>query len=32
MGGVEIFQVVFLIVVFVGSVIGFIKAATSDKK
>ncbi len=32
MGGVEIFQVVFLIVVFVGGVIGFIKAATSDKK
>lgn len=32
MGAVEIFQVVFLIVVFIGGVIGFMKAATSDKK
>jgi len=32
MNYVEIFQIVFLILVFAVGVIGFIKAATSDKK
>lgn len=31
MGYVEIFQIVFLVVVFAVGVIGFIKAATKDK-
>lgn len=32
MSYIEIFQIVFLIVVFVVGVIGFIKAATNDDK
>ena len=30
MGAIEIFQIIFLIVVFAVGVIGFMKAATSD--
>lgn len=30
MSGIEIFQIIFLVVVFAVGVIGFIKAATSD--
>lgn len=32
MNYVEIFQIIFLVVVFAVGLIGFIKAATSDKK
>ncbi len=32
MTGVDIFEVVFLVVVFLVGVVGFIKAATSDDK
>lgn len=32
MSYVEVFQIIFLIIVFAVGVIGFIKAATSDKK
>jgi hypothetical protein len=31
MGAIEIFQIIFLVVVFAVGVFGFIKAATSDK-
>jgi hypothetical protein len=32
MSYVEVFQIIFLVVVFAAGLIGFIKAATSDKK
>jgi len=32
MSGVEIFQLIFLVIVVGGGLIGFIKAATSDDK